>query len=249
MKMKTMVIAIGILLGFCAGIHFYAEWQKKAFDASLPKPPVPEQQVADDVTDDAAGGHWHGDEWHAEPHNAHAAEQSVETKIATINRSRALPQTNLSPEEIAELDRSFYESLGLEVPPKGYHYIWDEPEVVARDENGNPILQNDYEPYVEMSTTIGFAPTREQWESYLRLNGALMQAESDGDDNKAQRIRNEIEQLEADAQGELPIPNGTSWLVPEGEDVEAFNNMMHRKVDEVIRQAYRERGLEHLIRQ
>ena len=62
---RTMVIAISILLAFCAGIYFWTEWQKKEFDASLPKPPaVEEQQVADDT----AGGHWHGDEWHAEPH-------------------------------------------------------------------------------------------------------------------------------------------------------------------------------------
>ena len=66
MNMKTMVIAIGILLGFCAGIHFYVEWQKREFDASLPQPPAPVQTRAAETT----GGHWHGDEWHAEPHNA-----------------------------------------------------------------------------------------------------------------------------------------------------------------------------------
>ena len=72
---RTLVIAISILLAFCAGIYFWTEWQKKEFDASLPKPPaVEEQQVADDTVDDVAGdttgGHWHGDEWHAEPHNS-----------------------------------------------------------------------------------------------------------------------------------------------------------------------------------
>ena len=70
---RTLVIAISILLAFCAGIYFWTEWQKKEFDASLPEPPAVEEQqvaddVADDVTDDTAGGHWHGDEWHAEPH-------------------------------------------------------------------------------------------------------------------------------------------------------------------------------------
>ena len=72
---RTLVIAISILLAFCAGIYFWTEWQKKEFDASLPKPPaVEEQQVIDDTVDDVAGnttgGHWHGDEWHAEPHNS-----------------------------------------------------------------------------------------------------------------------------------------------------------------------------------
>ena len=62
----TLIAAIGIILAFCAGIFFYAEWQKRAFDASLPEPPAPIQVRAAET----AGGHWHGDEWHAEPHNA-----------------------------------------------------------------------------------------------------------------------------------------------------------------------------------
>ena len=70
---RTLVIAISILLAFCASLYFWTEWQKKEFDASLPEPPaVEEQQVAedtvDDVAGDTAGGHWHGDEWHTEPH-------------------------------------------------------------------------------------------------------------------------------------------------------------------------------------
>ena len=63
MNRKTMVIAIGILIAFCAGIYFWAEWQKAQFDASLPEVPAPEVQA------ETEGGHWHGDEWHAEPHN------------------------------------------------------------------------------------------------------------------------------------------------------------------------------------
>ena len=59
MNRKTMVIAIGILLGFCAGIHFYAEWQKREFDASLPKPPSVEQEAHAEPTagDEEAAGH------------------------------------------------------------------------------------------------------------------------------------------------------------------------------------------------
>ena len=63
---RTLIAAIGLMLAFCAGIFFYAEWQKRAFDASLPEPPAPIQVRAAETT----GGHWHGDEWHAEPHNA-----------------------------------------------------------------------------------------------------------------------------------------------------------------------------------
>ena len=63
MNMKTMAIAIGFIIAFCAGIFFYAEWQKAKFDASLPQPPTEVQAAETD------GGHWHGDEWHAEPHD------------------------------------------------------------------------------------------------------------------------------------------------------------------------------------
>lgn len=60
---RTLAIAIGIVIAFCTGIYFWAEWQKQEFDASLPKPPVVEQQQ---VADDTADGHWHDGEWHAE---------------------------------------------------------------------------------------------------------------------------------------------------------------------------------------
>ena len=70
MKPKTMVIAIGILIAFCAGIFFYPEWQKARFDASLPQPPAPTEVQSETETNDrqTKGGHWHGDEGHAEPH-------------------------------------------------------------------------------------------------------------------------------------------------------------------------------------
>ena len=70
MNRTTLIIAIGIIIAACTGIYFWSEWQKQEFDASLPKPPADEQQQ---VADDTTGGHWHGDEWHAEPHVADEA--------------------------------------------------------------------------------------------------------------------------------------------------------------------------------
>lgn len=73
---RKFIVAIVVLVAAVLGLHFWAEWEKARFDASLPQPPaVEEQQVIDDTADDTAGdtaedtgGHWHGDEWHAEPH-------------------------------------------------------------------------------------------------------------------------------------------------------------------------------------
>ena len=70
---RKFIAAIVVIIAVCIGIYFWTEWEKARFDASLPKPPAEEEQVADDVTEDTAGGHWHGDEWHAEPHVADEA--------------------------------------------------------------------------------------------------------------------------------------------------------------------------------
>ena len=73
MNRKLIIAAIGFVIAAGLGSHFYIEWQMAKFDASLPQPPaVEEQQVSDDTAEDVieetTGGHWHGDEWHAEPH-------------------------------------------------------------------------------------------------------------------------------------------------------------------------------------
>ena len=77
MNRKIIIAAIGFVIAVALGLHFYAEWQMAKFDASLPTPPAAEEQqvidetaddTARDTVEDTAGGHWHGDEWHAEPH-------------------------------------------------------------------------------------------------------------------------------------------------------------------------------------
>ena len=239
---RTLIAAIGLMLAFCAGIFFYAEWQKQKFDASLPEPPAPIQVQAAETTEagHTEGGHWHGDEWHAEPHNVHMAQHPLP------KRDSHRPRQKLSQEQIDALDSSFYGSLGLDVPPKGHHYVWEAPEVVMRDENGNPIMLRDDEPYVEITTTIGFAPTRAQWEHYQELLRAQNLAFVNDNDAEYQRLRDEIKQFQAKAQGEIPSVSG-AWAAPADGDVEAFNREMHRKVDERTRQAYRDAGLGHMV--
>ena len=101
MNRKTMVIAIGILIAFCTGIYFWAEWQKKAFDASLPEPPAPKVQAAETETE---GGHWHGDEWHAEPHNTAFAEPiAEEVEDLGVQPTAAETVSAELPAELAEI--------------------------------------------------------------------------------------------------------------------------------------------------
>ena len=102
MNRTTLIIAIGIIIAVCTGIYFWTEWQKQEFDASLPKPPA----------EDTAGGHWHGDEWHAEPHVADEAPpvqpvtQPVETDEMEAARQRveALKLQLVQPDEL-DLER------------------------------------------------------------------------------------------------------------------------------------------------
>ncbi len=102
MKPKTMVIAIGILIAFCAGIFFYAEWQKKAFDASLPQPPPPEQAAHADPH----AGHNHG------PGEHHGNMIEVEYLEA--------PPEQLSNAEIASLHAGLPPSSVQEDIPERY---------------------------------------------------------------------------------------------------------------------------------
>ena len=104
MNRTTLILAIGIIIAVCTGIYFWSEWQKQEFDASLPKPPTDEQQQS---ADDTAGGHWHGDEWHAEPHVADEAPpvqpvtRPAETDEMEAARQRvALKMSLLPPDEL-----------------------------------------------------------------------------------------------------------------------------------------------------
>ena len=108
MNRKLIFAAIGFLITVALGSHFYVEWQMGRFDASLPKPPVPEQVRAAEVNDGHAGGHWHGDEWHAEPHVADEAPpvQTVTEPAAEVTEDTEAARQRIEALELppSELD-------------------------------------------------------------------------------------------------------------------------------------------------
>ena len=114
---RKLIAAIVVIISACVAVHFYVQWEKARFDASLPKPPAEEEHVADDVTEDTAGGHWHGDEWHAEPHPAPAAEELlVEVAPRAVPRLPTLEEVQEElraivarplPPDADELDREW----------------------------------------------------------------------------------------------------------------------------------------------
>lgn len=148
---------------------------------------------------------------------------------------------SLSPEHQQQILDQFYHQRGLNPPPKGYKYVWKEIGVVLLDDNGKPVLQKEGEPWVEVKYGIGFAPTREEYEKYQKLQDDQGWAESRGDVAEVERLTVEIEALEASVQRMRPLSTMTTWASAE----EKSN--ADRVRDEKFNAALREYGLEHLI--
>ena len=141
---RKLIVAIVVIIAVCIGIHFWTEWEKARFDASLPKPPA----------EDTAGGHWHGDEWHAEPH---AADEAEEEDTGPFLYEIMLPELpELKPGEIRYSDAAktkpiHWMNYGGIVPdestPRPYkHLTYD--EVLSFDRTGltpeqDVLLQNE----------------------------------------------------------------------------------------------------------
>ncbi len=105
MSLRQLTTGAILLVAFCTGLYFWGEWQKRKFDASLPKPPAVEQQqdtdTAGDVTEDTAAGHWHGDEWHTETHQPANAGLDEGVHFAMLRGPRLFePITDAAIEEL-----------------------------------------------------------------------------------------------------------------------------------------------------
>ena len=136
---RKLIVAIVVIIAACVAVHFYVQWEKARFDASLPKPPAEEEHVADDVTEDTAGGHWHGDEWHAEPHPAPAAaEPLVEVAPRVVPRLPTL-------EEVQEELRAI---VARPLPPNAdelmrEHYALTE-EILDAHEKAHTLSEDEF---------------------------------------------------------------------------------------------------------
>ena len=126
MNRKIIIAAIGFVVAVAIGSHFYVEWQMAKFDASLPTPPTEEQLG----TDETGGGHWHGDEWHAEPH----ADEQVEDPGPYLHPIMLPKLSELEPGEIRYHDAAktkpiHWRDYGGIVPdentPRPYKHLTD----------------------------------------------------------------------------------------------------------------------------
>ncbi len=115
---RKLIAAIVVIIAVCIGIYFWTEWEKARFDASLPKPPAEEEQVADDVTEDTAGGHWHGDEWHAEPHPAPKPAKPPRPFEVFVT-AEEMPRTSTGEGPAEPKRRTLWNSIDVDFPPEG----------------------------------------------------------------------------------------------------------------------------------
>ena len=138
---------LGILLAVCLGVYFYAQWDMKRFDASLPEPPpadtaveIPMETAGEDTGDEPSAGHWHGDEWHEEPHTAEPAPPAQPVQSAAEPK----PERELPPwltEWRAALEYHKAESKRLREQSRVLSADW---EALRRARDENQISPEEY---------------------------------------------------------------------------------------------------------
>ena len=132
---RKLIVAIVVIIAACVAVHFYVQWKKARFDASMPKPPA----------EDTAGGHWHGDEWHAEPHPAPAAaEPLVEVAPRVVPRLPTLEEVQEElraivarplPPNADELDREWRAHVAERIALTEKAHTLSEAEYIKRSKD------------------------------------------------------------------------------------------------------------------
>ncbi len=232
-----------LIVGFVA-LQIYLHVDMKQFKEELagpePKteteqPPqqvqVPEVDNRPPQPDDGREYVWHGDHWHEIP----------------VEQRKVIPRkTNKqgTTERLSYYER-IYKKYGVVPPPPGYRYRMTEPGVLKLDENRKPILYKEGEPVFDIHKIPGFAPTYEQYQEYEALIRQRDEERWAGNDARAEQLNAEIRQLKGKAQGSIPFVTG-SLGVPTHLKEEASAEM-DRRAHEVIKQAYIDMGLEHMV--
>jgi hypothetical protein len=111
---RSLVIIVGIIIALGLGLHFYAQWEMKRFEASLPKPPAPNDAATKGTADaentienqekfDAETGeeHRHGDKWHATPHPSELASDETQEQPVPEGRSQNVEEAEPIADPVA----------------------------------------------------------------------------------------------------------------------------------------------------
>jgi len=202
--------------------------------------------------DTSQGGHYHGDEWHAEPHETPQPSQSDAGETAAVSDE---DWSDVTPEQRAQIEKMRAQQLADYVAKWGEPPSPDASYQHYRDNHGD--VHRHYQGTVAISDydfRTRFAPTPEELEQYKQLRADLKAAASASEKNgdtwenpspEVQRLDNEIKSLVANAQREIPFPSAFGyWGKPNSGIPSGAENARLRGI--AIREFYQRFGMEHL---
>ena len=252
MNRKTMVIAIGFLLAFCLGIHFYAEWNMAQFDASLPKPPDPKQAAhAESQEAEPHAGHDQGPEEHFLLDEATHADEALRDIFASptawehAEAKQLWAQLGKTPEEVLSQEAlDFWREVGVTPPPPGYSY--------AELDDGTFNLQKENTPIVSVSI-LDPPEFDAQWlpddafHYYLSLL-AIVEGEADHVLGVTSEERNIAQQTLDEFQSEWTLRTSFGFSAsgvydPDRFDLDTYNADTDRKIAELEAQLRNQLGI------
>ena len=251
---KKLYWGLGVLFGLIIGGFVFLLVQQKAelnqweADAAKDKklataetPPIVENKppiVKNKPSPPEPGYEWvqHGDHWHK---TKKALQASTPNRGQPKNTQQGAKQKHVSYHD------RLYKKYDVPPPPPGYKYRMSDPGVLVLDDNGDPIMYKEGEAVFYISKVPGFAPTREQYKYYQELIRKRDHERSTGNNAAADQFNEEIRQLKAEAQG--LIPSVSSSLGAEKHLYEAAEAEQERRSTEVIKQAYIDMGLGHMV--
>ena len=258
MNRKIIVAAIGFVLAVALGLHFWAEWEKVRFDASLPEVPAIEATETNvvEAAQQETAGHLHNGTQLETPEGIPTSEHppTGRSALSEIPPGDYFDFSQFSEEQLREMVAQYWRQLDVPPPPEGYTYIWDDDpqhelgKTARRDENGQPILLPEGDPIFTVTTELGFRPTPEQFARYEEVRKELDRLYG-LDPGRVQQLKAQLEQMRREYVGEIPSVHWsnyfpTDWTeeqirAAEWRDSEAAARLKYAE--------YRKMGLDYLI--
>lgn len=258
MNRKLIVAAIGFVVAVAIGLHFWAEWEKARFDASLPEVPAIEATETNvvEAAQQETAGHLHNGTQLETPEGIPTSEHppTGRSALSEIPPGDYFDFSQFSEEQLREMAAQYWRQLDVPPPPEGYTYIWDDdPQhelgiTARRDENGQPILLPEGDPFFTVTTELGFRPTPEQFARYEEVRKELDRLYG-LDPERVQQLTAQLEQMEREYIGEIPAVYWsnyfpTDWTEEQIREAEWRDS----KAAARLRYAeYRKMGLDYLI--
>ena len=151
------------------------------------------------IDDTSQGGHWHGDEWHAEPHDTPQVASPASRDTGEFDTSAGVDWNQITPEERKKRFRNaYYAKWGDEPSWNGeYRHVQDKKGRIRRHYRNRALL-------TQYEIRIGFAPPPNVLQQYQQLQVEYYSAKDAGDTPKTETLFAKMQKLVDNYQGELP---------------------------------------------